>query len=82
MAGTPPAGRRVTRAPFTLCLVCTGNICRSPMAEVVLRELAARRALDAGTLADRVHITSAGTGHWHVGEPMDPRARAALEARG
>ncbi|MGH9086675.1 MAG: low molecular weight protein-tyrosine-phosphatase, partial [Acidimicrobiales bacterium] len=57
-------------------------ICRSPMAEVVLRELAARRALDGGTLADRLHITSAGTGHWHVGEQMDPRARAALEARG
>lgn len=67
---------------FSLCFVCTGNICRSPMAEVVVRRLAADRARSGGVLADRLAVTSAGTGPWHVGEPMDPRARAALEQRG
>jgi protein-tyrosine phosphatase len=57
--------------------VCSGNICRSPMAEVVLRAALA----DAG-LADRVVVTSAGVGDWHVGEPMDPRAADTLAARG
>lgn len=82
MARATPATRRVSPAPFGVCFVCTGNICRSPMAEVVLRDLAARRPLAGGTLADRLRISSAGTSRWHVGEPMDPRARAALEARG
>ncbi len=67
---------------FNLCFVCTGNICRSPMAEVVVRRLAAGRAMGGGVLADRLAVTSAGTGPWHVGEPMDSRARAALERRG
>ncbi len=57
--------------------VCSGNICRSPMAEKVLRAALA----DAG-LADRVEVTSAGVGPWHVGEPMDPRAAETLTARG
>ena len=63
--------------------LCTGNICRSPMGDVVLRQLAAERTLADGTvLADRIEVASAGTGNWHAGEPMDPRARAALERRG
>lgn len=57
--------------------VCSGNICRSPMAAVVLRAALA----DAG-LADRVEVTSAGVGDWHVGEPMDRRAAGTLAARG
>jgi protein-tyrosine phosphatase len=58
-------------------MVCLGNICRSPMAEVLVgAELAA-----AG-LAERVTVESAGTGDWHVGGPMDRRARAELAARG
>jgi protein-tyrosine phosphatase len=66
-----------------LLFVCTGNICRSPMAEVVLRSLAADSALrDGSVLGDRLVISSAGTTSWHEGEPMNPRARAALEARG
>jgi protein-tyrosine phosphatase len=68
---------------FHVIFVCTGNICRSPMGDVVLRHLAADRVLDDGTvLADRLEVASAGTGGWHHGEPMDPRARAALERRG
>ncbi len=66
-----------------VCFVCTGNICRSPMAEVVLRRRAAAISLPDGTsLAQHLDIASAGTGGWHQGEPMDPRARAALERRG
>jgi len=63
--------------------VCTGNICRSPMADVVLRQLAERVTLaDRTTLAERLVISSAGTSGWHAGEPMDPRARDALARRG
>ncbi|WP_309067893.1 low molecular weight protein-tyrosine-phosphatase [Microbacterium sp.] len=64
-------------APFRVVFVCTGNICRSPMAEVVFRTL----AVDAG-LGDRVTSSSAGTGDWHVGERADARALAALDRRG
>jgi protein-tyrosine phosphatase len=64
-------------APVRVCFVCTGNICRSPTAEVVLRA----RLAEAG-LADRVAVDSAGTGPWHAGKDMDPRARQALARRG
>ncbi len=53
--------------------ICTGNICRSPMAEVVLRQLVAADP----DLAGHVTVTSAGTANWHVGDEMDPRARRA-----
>jgi len=62
---------------YRICLVCMGNICRSPMAEVVLRTELAEAGLDGA-----VEVDSAGTGDWHEGEPMDPRAEAALAARG
>jgi len=70
-----------------VCLVCTGNICRSPMAEVALRHLAAATPLPSGplpsgTLADRLRLSSAGTGPWHEGEPMDERAAVALAVAG
>jgi len=48
--------------PFHVCIICTGNICRSPIGEQVLRKAVA----DAG-LTDRVRVSSAGTGSWHVG---------------
>ena len=60
-----------------LVTVCSGNICRSPMAEKLLRAAVA----DAG-LADRVEVSSVGVGPWHVGEPMDPRAADTVAARG
>jgi protein-tyrosine phosphatase len=63
--------------PFRVVFVCTGNICRSPMAEIVFRELA-----DISGLGDRVLSRSAGTGDWHVGERADQRTLAALERRG
>ncbi|MTD58109.1 protein tyrosine phosphatase [Amycolatopsis sp. RM579] len=60
-----------------ICFVCSGNICRSPMAALVVREHLRREGL-----ADDVRVTSAGTGPWHVGEPADARALATLEAHG
>ncbi|MFT4219678.1 MAG: low molecular weight protein-tyrosine-phosphatase [Microbacterium sp.] len=63
--------------PFRVVFVCTGNICRSPMAEVVFRALA-----EASGLGDRVVSTSAGTGDWHVGELADQRTITALQRRG
>ncbi|MTB89650.1 low molecular weight phosphotyrosine protein phosphatase [Aeromicrobium senzhongii] len=59
-----------------IALVCLGNICRSPMAHVVLEQ----RLADAGI--DDVVVTSSGTGDWHVGQPMDERAAATLTAAG
>lgn len=58
-------------------MVCLGNICRSPIAEVVLVDRLAEAGLD-----DRVSVSSAGTGHWHIGKPMDRRAAATLTAAG
>ena len=57
--------------------VCTGNICRSPTAEAVVRQLAADRT-DLPALA----FASVGTTGYHVGEPPDPRAQAAAARRG
>jgi protein-tyrosine phosphatase len=69
--------------PLDVCFVCTGNICRSPMAEVATRAMAAATTLvDGTTLGDQLLITSAGTGGWHEGEPMDPRTGAALRRAG
>ena len=62
---------------YRVCMVCLGNICRSPMAMAVLRH----KLAEAG-LADEVVVESAGTGGWHVGDGADRRARAALVARG
>ncbi len=63
--------------PFRVIFVCTGNICRSPMAEVVLRTLA-----DAQGLGPRLVSRSAGTGDWHLGERADVRTLEALARRG
>jgi len=57
--------------------VCSGNICRSPIAEKVFAA-----ELERAGLADGVRVTSAGTGGWHVGDPADGRAAAVLRAAG
>lgn len=62
---------------YRVLAVCTGNICRSPMTEYLLRE-----AFDDAGLADRVEVASAGTTSWEEGEPVDPRAGALLRQRG
>ena len=59
--------------PFRVVFVCTGNICRSPMADVVFRWFA-----EHAGLGDRVVSTSAGTGEWHVGEQADQRTLRGL----
>lgn len=60
-----------------ICFVCSGNICRSPSAEVVTRALVA----DAG-LARDVEVCSAGLGDWHVGDGADRRSLQELTSRG
>lgn len=63
--------------PLQVTFVCSGNICRSPMGEVILTRL-----VDEAGLADRVRVTSSGTGDWHVGEGADPRTVDMLERHG
>ncbi len=75
--------RPVRGTPTTIVFVCTGNICRSPMAEVATRTMAGATTLVDGTaLGDQLLVTSAGTDGWHEGEPMDPRTGAALRRAG
>lgn len=46
-------------------MVCLGNICRSPLAEGILK---------SKVNSEKVFVDSAGTGHWHVGQLPDPRS--------
>lgn len=62
---------------FRIVFVCTGNICRSPMAEIVFRALTTRAGFGS-----RVLVDSAATGDWHVGEHADARTIEALRQRG
>ncbi|MGV9274445.1 low molecular weight protein-tyrosine-phosphatase [Streptomyces griseosporeus] len=62
---------------YRVCFVCTGNICRSPMAESVFHA----RVVEAG-LGGLVEVDSAGTGGWHGGEGADPRTVSVLEEAG
>lgn len=62
---------------FRVCFVCSGNICRSAMGEVILRAM-----LDEAGLSDTVQVDSAGIGDWHVGQGADPRTLASLERGG
>ena len=70
--------RRVPRAPhYRICVICSGNICRSPMGEVILTSM-----LRSAGFGDRVVVDSAGTGGWHEGDPADPRTVRTLKNRG
>jgi protein-tyrosine phosphatase len=62
---------------YRVCFVCTGNICRSPMAESVFRARIEEAGLDGS-----VEVDSAGTGGWHDGDGADSRTVAVLEAAG
>ncbi|MEU1939173.1 low molecular weight protein-tyrosine-phosphatase [Streptomyces coeruleorubidus] len=62
---------------YRVCFVCTGNICRSPMAEIVFRARVAEAGLDG-----LVEVDSAGTGGWHEGDDADPRTVAVLAENG
>ncbi len=57
--------------------MCLGNICRSPLAEGVFRDLVARAGL-----TEKIWIDSAGTHAYHVGDPPDQRAQEAARRRG
>jgi protein-tyrosine phosphatase len=63
--------------PYRVMTVCTGNICRSPIAEVVLRD-----RIEAAGLGERVVVDSGGTSSEELGNPIDPRAAAVLRAAG
>ena len=63
------------RGPYRVTFVCTGNICRSPMAEHVLRKSIEDEGLDA-------IVDSSGTGGWHVGDPADRRTVRVLQRHG
>lgn len=65
------------REALHVTFVCSGNICRSPMAEKMFADQLRRRGL-----GDAVRVTSAGTGSWHVGEGADVRANRVLRAHG
>jgi len=67
----------MTREPVGVLFVCLGNICRSPLAEAIF----VHRAQESGAL-DQFIVDSCGMGHWHVGEPPDPRARAVARRHG
>ena len=54
-------------------MVCLGNICRSPLAEGILR---------SKVNSNEVEVRSAGTGGWHVGEQPDPRSIAVAKKNG
>jgi protein-tyrosine phosphatase len=73
-AATEPAG---TTTPLRICFVCTGNICRSPMAAQVFRAMLAEAGLSGLVEAD-----SAGTGGWHEGDGADHRTVAVLTGAG
>lgn len=73
----PHDGAMRRAAPYRICFVCSGNVCRSPMAESVMREL-----VDQAGLTGAVEVDSAGTGDWHVGERADLRAQRVLSGAG
>jgi protein-tyrosine phosphatase len=62
---------------LSILVVCTGNICRSPTGEGILRHLAERRGL-----ADRIEVASAGTHDYHVGDCPDRRSIKHASKRG
>ena len=57
--------------------ICHGNICRSPMAEYILKDMAVKR-----NIADRLYIESAATSYEEIGNPVYPPARAELAKHG
>ncbi|CAM3513756.1 low molecular weight protein-tyrosine-phosphatase [Deinococcus frigens] len=61
--------------PLRVLALCLGNICRSPLAEALLR-----RELEAAGV--RATVDSAGTGDWHVGRPADPRSAEVARTHG
>lgn len=61
----------------SVCFVCLGNICRSPLAEGVFRDLVSKKGLNS-----QIKIDSAGTSSWHLGAPPDERMEQTAKSRG
>ncbi len=61
----------------SVCFICLGNICRSPLAQGVFEDLIAKEGL-----ANRIEVSSAGVGDWHVGSPPDARMQNTARNRG
>lgn len=77
MASSASSGRAATETkPFSVLFVCLGNICRSPAAEGVFRDIVKKKGLDS-----KFNIDSAGTINYHEGNLADPRMRAASKRR-
>ncbi|WP_316244944.1 low molecular weight protein-tyrosine-phosphatase [Oceanobacillus jeddahense] len=57
--------------------VCLGNICRSPMAEAVFRDLVKSEQLE-----EKIQVDSCGTGDWHLGEPPHSGTKSILDQQG
>lgn len=63
--------------PIKVSFVCLGNICRSPLAQGVLEFLVQQQGLQ-----EKIQVSSAGTGSWHVGKAPDTRMRATAKKHG
>ncbi len=77
LRGKPKVALDQPEPDARILFVCMGNICRSPTAEGVFRHLASTEAPDLA-----VHVDSAGTHAYHIGEPPDQRAQRAAVRRG
>ena len=62
---------------INILFVCLGNICRSPMAEFVMKDLVKKHRL-----SDRIHIASAATSTWEIGNPVHHGTRTKLAEHG
>ena len=62
---------------FEISFVCLGNICRSPLAQGIFQDLVNREKLD-----QKIFVSSAGTGYWHIGSLPDERMRQTAKSKG
>lgn len=67
----------IPNSPLSILFVCLGNICRSPLAEAILRHRLTETHMNAN-----VYIDSAGTGDWHTGRSADDRSISVARRNG